>query len=38
MVTVGFMSMEILAYIILVRLLPVLPAQEEQAPHAAAAS
>jgi Ni/Fe-hydrogenase subunit HybB-like protein len=38
LVTVGFMSMEILAFIIVVRLLPVLPAQEEPAPEAAAAS
>jgi Ni/Fe-hydrogenase subunit HybB-like protein len=38
MVTVGFMSMEILAFIIVVRLLPVLPAEEEPAPAAATAS
>jgi Ni/Fe-hydrogenase subunit HybB-like protein len=37
MVTVGFISMEVLAFIIVVRLLPVLPAQEEPAPAAAAA-
>jgi Ni/Fe-hydrogenase subunit HybB-like protein len=38
MVTLGFMSMEILAFIIVVRLLPILPTQEEPEPHAAAAS
>jgi Ni/Fe-hydrogenase subunit HybB-like protein len=36
MVTVGFISMEVLAFIIVVRYLPVLPAQEP-APEAAAA-